>query len=167
MLEFRPTSLIERATGVRPIGWISPRATNSPRTLKLLADAGYLWHGDSNDDDLPALVDVGGNRQRTLVSIPLTMDINDLPHCVRYGNAPETLIDQFKAILDRATAADAQPFMIDVTAHTHVFGRPSGAWVYDAMMALALGRRDIWITTRHEMAAYAREHAQHFASHVA
>ena len=163
----RTTSLIERATGVRPIGWISPRATNSPRTLKLLADAGYLWHGDSNDDDLPALVDVGGNRQRTLVSIPLTMDINDLPHCVRYGNAPETLIDQFKAILDRATAADAQPFMIDVTAHTHVFGRPSGAWVYDAMMALALGRRDIWITTRHEMAAYAREHAQHFASHVA
>ena len=52
--------------------------------------------------------------------------------------------------------------MLDVTAHTHVFGRPSGAWVYDAMMKLALARKDIWITTRGEMAAYALDHARQF-----
>ena len=158
----RTTKLIEQESGHRPVGWISPRATNSPRSLRLLADAGYLWHGDSNDDDLPAIVHVGGSSERTLVSIPLTMDINDLPHCIRYGNDPGSLLDQFKAILDRATTCDPQPFMLDVTAHTHVFGRPSGAWVYDAMMQLALDRSDIWITTRQEMAAYAREHAHQF-----
>ena len=158
----RTTSLIEREAGTRPIGWISPRATNSPRSLRLLADAGYLWHGDSNDDDLPALVKVGGSAERMLVSIPLTMDINDLPHCISYGKDPATLLDRFKTILDRATAADAQPFMLDATAHTHVFGRPSGAWVFDAMMQHALSRRDIWITTRQEMAAYAREHIDWF-----
>jgi peptidoglycan/xylan/chitin deacetylase (PgdA/CDA1 family) len=156
----RTTSLIEKACGVRPRGWISPRATNSQNSLRLLADAGYLWHGDANDDDLPALVDVAANK--TLVAIPLTMDINDLPHCIRYGNAPGDLIGQFQAVLDRATATDSQPFVIDVTAHTHVFGRPSGAWVFDAMMKLACARSDIWITTRSDLAAYALENAQHF-----
>ncbi len=164
----RTTALITAACGERPVGWISPRATNSPRSQRLLAEAGYIWHGDCNDDDLPALIDVGGASANPrvptspLVAIPLTMDINDLPHCIRYGNAPEALIAQFKAQLERATLADAQPFMIDVTAHTHVFGRPSGAWVFDAMMRLARARTDIWIATRREIAAYAIEQREHF-----
>ena len=158
----RTTALIEAASGYRPVGWISPRATNSPRSLRLLAEASYIWHGDCNDDDLPALHEVLGPEASPLVSIPLTMDINDLPHCIRYGNAPESLIAQFNAQCDRATAADPQPFLIDVTAHTHVFGRPSGAWVFDAMMKMALARKDVWITTRRDMAAYALEHSRQF-----
>ena len=158
----RTSSLIEKACGIRPVGWISPRATNSPRSPRLLAEAGYIWHGDCNDDDLPALHDVRGPGTSLLVSIPLTMDINDLPHCIRYGNAPASLIEQFKAQLDCATVADPQPFLVDVTAHTHVFGRPSGAWVFDAMMRLARERKDVWITTRFDMATYALEQASQF-----
>ena len=158
----RTSSLIEKACGIRPVGWISPRATNSPRSPCLLAEAGYIWHGDCNDDDLPALHDVRSPGTSPLVSIPLTMDINDLPHCIRYGNAPASLIEQFKAQLDRATVADPQPFLVDVTAHTHVFGRPSGAWVFDAMMRLARERKDVWITTRFAMATYALEQASQF-----
>lgn len=157
----RTTDLIVQAAGVRPTGWISPRGTGSPISPRVLAEAGYEWYGDCNDDDLPAVVEVGGGQ--SILGIPLTMDINDLPHCIRYGNDPAGLIDQFKAALDRATKADAQPFMIDVTAHTHVFGRPSGAWVYDAMMKLARERDDIWIATRAEIAAHARQQASHFA----
>jgi peptidoglycan/xylan/chitin deacetylase (PgdA/CDA1 family) len=155
----RNNEAINEACGVTPVGWISPRGTGSLISASLLAEAGYIWHGDCNDDDLPALIDVGG---KTLVAIPLTMDVNDLPHSVRYGNDPASLLGQFAVILERATIADAQPFMIDVTAHTHVFGRPSGAWVYDAMMKLALGRKDVWITTRREMAAHALERAADF-----
>jgi peptidoglycan/xylan/chitin deacetylase (PgdA/CDA1 family) len=158
----RTTALIAAACGQRPVGWISPRATNSPRSARLLAEAGYIWHGDCNDDDLPALIEVGAHSDRPLVAIPLTMDINDLPHCIRYGNAPGSLIDQFQAQLERATLADAHPFMIDVTAHAHVFGRPSGAWVFDAMMRLARARKDVWIATRRDIAAYALETADRF-----
>jgi hypothetical protein len=42
------------------------------------------------------------------------------------------------------------PLMLDVTAHTHVMGRPSGAWVYDEIMAKATS--DLWLCTREEMA---------------
>jgi hypothetical protein len=52
--------------------------------------------------------------------------------------------------MDRESA----PLMLDVTAHTHVFGRPSGAWVFDEIMAQIQSRSDVWVTTRKEMADY-------------
>ncbi|MDB5568856.1 MAG: polysaccharide deacetylase [Hyphomicrobiales bacterium] len=153
----RNTRALEAVTGEAPVGWISPRGTGAPSFPGMLAQAGYLWHGDCNDDDLPSIdeYDDGAGGVRRLVRIPLTMDVNDLPHCIRYGNAPATLIDQFEDILENALQADDQPFMLDVTAHTHVFGRPSGAWAYDAMMKIALERDDVWIATRREIAHYA------------
>ena len=58
--------------------------------------------------------------------------------------------DTFAAMMDRESA----PLMLDVTAHTHVFGRPSGAWVFDEIMAQIQSRSDVWVTTRKEMADY-------------
>jgi hypothetical protein len=44
--------------------------------------------------------------------------------------------------------------MLDVTAHTHVMGRPSSAWVYDDIMTIVKNSPDVWICTRQEMANY-------------
>ncbi len=148
----RNNAAIEKACGARPTGWISPRGTGSLISPSLLAEAGYVWHGDCNDDDLPAIVEFENGKR--IVNIPLTMDINDLPHSIRYGNAPEALASGFEAILDGAAIADAQPFMLDVTAHCHVYGRPAGAWAFDAMMKIAIARRDVWIATRRDIADY-------------
>jgi peptidoglycan/xylan/chitin deacetylase (PgdA/CDA1 family) len=154
------TDLIERASGVRTTGWISPRGTGSLITPRVLAEEGYTWHGDCNDDDLPAVVEVdtpAGTRR--IVAIPLTMDVNDLPHVIRYGNSPGALVAHFREVLQHAMQADDAPFMLDVTAHTHVLGRPAGAWAYGAMMGIACERRDIWIGTRAEIAQLALERA--------
>jgi len=82
------------------------------------------------------------------------MDVNDLPTSIRYGHSPRHMLDAFEdtfaAMMDRETA----PLMLDVTAHTHVFGRPSGAWVFDEIMAQMQSRSDVWVTTRKEMADY-------------
>ena len=153
----RNTALIEKAAGVRPIGWISPRGTGSLATPRLLAAEGYQWHGDCNDDDLPAIWEfagAGGAPQR-IVGIPLTMDVNDLPHSIRYGNGPEQFVATFKATLDGARAADEAPFMLDVTAHTHTYGRPAGAWAWDACIRSAKAAGDVWIGTRAEICALA------------
>ena len=63
----RNTELIERATGRCPRGWISPRSTPSLRTPQLLAEAGYDWHGDTLNDDLPYLVRYA---DRSIVAFP-------------------------------------------------------------------------------------------------
>ena len=44
---------IGAATGQRPMGWLSPRCTPSSRTSALLAKAGFDWHADFFDSDLP------------------------------------------------------------------------------------------------------------------
>ena len=158
----RTGDLIAGITGERPLGWISPRGTGSLISPRLLAEEGYVWFGDCNDDDLPAIISSGEASGPSIVGIPLTMDVNDLPHSIRYGNAPAALVEQFRAILDNAPRADDAPFMLDVTAHTHAFGRPAGAWAYDAMIKLALARDDIWIGTRIEIARHALAHGELF-----
>jgi peptidoglycan/xylan/chitin deacetylase (PgdA/CDA1 family) len=149
----RNTELIEAAAGVRPIGWISPRGTGSQATPRLLTAEGYRWHGDCNDDDLPAIAEFAGAAGKVdrIVGIPLTMDINDLPHSVRYGNGPEQFVATLQATLAGARATDDAPFMLDVTAHTHAYGRPAGAWAWDACIKFAKAQSDVWIGTRAEI----------------
>ena len=70
----RCTSLLEKVSGKPVRGWISPRATPSANTPRLLAEAGYAWYGDALDDDLPYVQAFGGRR---IVAIPLSTDVND------------------------------------------------------------------------------------------
>ena len=147
----RNHDLLFRTTGVAPTGWISPRGTGSMMTSRLLAEAGYTHHGDVNDDDRPYVMEFEGKR---IVGIPLTMDVNDLPTCVRYGHGPRHMLETFKDTFSAMREHESGPLMLDVTAHTHVMGRPSGAWVYDEIMRLVKNTPDVWICTRQDMARY-------------
>ena len=146
----RNDEILTRVAGVKPVGWISPRGTGSAISSQLLAEAGYTHHGDCNDDDRPYVMDFSGQR---IVGIPLTMDVNDLPTCIRYGHAPRHMLDTFNDTL-AAMQREAAPLMLDVTAHTHVLGRPSGAWVYDEIMAIVAKHPEVWVCTRKAMAEY-------------
>jgi peptidoglycan/xylan/chitin deacetylase (PgdA/CDA1 family) len=147
----RNHELLERTAGVTPTGWISPRGTGSQITSRLLAEAGYTHHGDVNDDDRPYVMEFDGQR---IVGIPLTMDVNDLPTCIRYGHGPRHMLEAFKDTFAAMREHESVPLMLDVTAHTHVLGRPAGAWVYDEIMGLVQAAPDVWICTRAEMAQY-------------
>lgn len=147
----RTLDALQRASGASCSGWISPRGTGSLVTPRLLAEAGLLWHGDCNDDDAPYVIEHAGKR---LVAIPLTMDINDLPLCVRYGQPPRAMLDLFDDTLRAMRERETRPLILDVTAHTHVFGRASGAWVYDEIIARAKGYGDLWVATRKQIAEH-------------
>ena len=147
----RNHDLLASTSGVVPTGWISPRGTGSAITSHLLAEAGYIHHGDVNDDDRPYVMDFGGKR---IVGIPLTMDVNDLPTCIRYGHGPRHMLDTFNDTFTAMLKHETVPLMLDVTAHTHVMGRPSGAWVYDEIMGIVKNTPDVWLCTRNEMARH-------------
>ncbi len=147
----RNHEILHATAGVTPTGWISPRGTGSPISSRLLAEAGYLHHGDVNDDDRPYVMNFDGKR---IVGIPLTMDVNDLPTCIRYGQGPRHMLDTFQDCFDAYRDHETAPLLLDVTAHTHVLGRPSGAWVYDEIIGRVLAADDVWVCTREEMARY-------------
>jgi hypothetical protein len=43
------------ALGHAPAGWLSPVVACTDHTAELLAQEGFLWHGDYNDADLPGI----------------------------------------------------------------------------------------------------------------
>lgn len=153
----RTTKLVERATGKRPQGWISPRSTPSQRTPRLLAEAGYEWHGDTLNDDLPYLVKFGN---RSLVAFPNNTEVNDLPLYMRHGQPPRVMVEIFEDWLACARDREKGPVRIDPAIHTHVFGRPLGSSMYERIMEIAKAAPDVWIGTRSEAARHFRQAAE-------
>ena len=146
----RCVALLEGAAGARPGGWISPRVTPSPHTAELLVRAGFAWHSDYADRDLPY-------RHATpagpIVAIPFSMEVNDLPLYIRYGNAPEAFTGVLRRLLDGWSQPHNAPACLDVTVHAHVFGRPFGAIEFRAALELVHARPEAWITTHAQLAA--------------
>jgi peptidoglycan/xylan/chitin deacetylase (PgdA/CDA1 family) len=144
----RCTKLLEKATGQKIQGWLSPRGTSKPTTPKLLADYGYRWYGDVFDDDLPYVLEFG---DRKIVAIPLGTDVNDMPS-MKYGNGPDMMLKSFDENVKIARARKKELSIIDVTMHAHIFGHPRGAWYFEQIVRQAVKAPDIWVGTRAEIA---------------
>jgi peptidoglycan/xylan/chitin deacetylase (PgdA/CDA1 family) len=147
----KTTRLLEQVTGQRPSGWISPRFTQGAHTLDALVNAGYRWHGDAMDADLPY---EQNNEYGSIVAVPFGIDINDLPHAMHFGRTPRQYIEMFDDLLGRISVVDDGPLIIDVTAHAHNYGRPGCAWAYEHVVHELAQRDDIWLTTRAEIVAH-------------
>ncbi len=146
----RCTSVLSDVSGKPVKGWLSPRGTSGPEHPSLLAEAGYLWHGDIFDSDIPYIQEFRGAR---IVAIPLGTDVNDMPF-MKYGNPPELMRRSFEENLAVAREDKTCPAVIDVTVHAHIFGRPRGAHTFRQIVRDAVGHPDIWVPTRLEMAEY-------------
>jgi peptidoglycan/xylan/chitin deacetylase (PgdA/CDA1 family) len=138
--------------GKRPKGFISPRATNSAHTLELLARHGFRWTADVFDSDLPYLIETA---EGALAGVPFTMEVNDLPITMRHGNEPEAFTRTLKRILDGWRSIGSPMATLDVTAHAHVFGRPSGAIEFKAAIEMVKELDWVWLTTHEQLAELA------------
>ncbi len=87
----RCSALLSDVCGKAVLGWLSPRGTSGPEHPRLLAEAGYRWHGDVFDSDLPYVQSFSGRR---IAAIPLATDVNDMPF-MKYGNQPDLMRRSF------------------------------------------------------------------------
>jgi len=145
----RCQQVIARASGKRITGWSSPRATPGLTTIRNLAEMDFLWHNDTFETDMPYLETFGDKK---LVAIPFTMEVNDMPLYVRYGNAPNTYNQNLHRILDKWYATHDGVACLDVTVHAHVFGRPYGAIEFEEALDTITSLKWIWIPTHEEVA---------------
>jgi peptidoglycan/xylan/chitin deacetylase (PgdA/CDA1 family) len=144
----RCTMLLEAASGGKVCGWLSPRGTSKSTTPKLLAEAGYRWYGDVFDADLPYVLRFG---EKSIVAIPLSYDVNDMPS-MKYGSAPRAMLDAFDEVIEIARERDEELRIIDVTSHAHIFGHHRGAYYYEKIIEKAVSSPDIWVGTRAQIA---------------
>jgi peptidoglycan/xylan/chitin deacetylase (PgdA/CDA1 family) len=150
----KTTDALTSISGAPVKGWISPRGTPHADGARLLLEAGYDWQGDVFDDDRPYMQDFD---KGSLVGIPLTMEVNDLPHAMRYGRSPRQFVELFDDTLEAALAMN-EPLVMDVTAHCHCYGHANGAHAYELIAQKAKVRDDIWIARRDEIATHVRKH---------
>ena len=146
----RCTDAIEKSSGRRPLGWLSPRCTPSTRTSELLTKSGFDWHADFFDSDLPYR---HATPAGTIAAVPFTMEVNDMPLYVRYGSEPDAFTRILERILSNWPRLERPAGCLDITVHAHVFGRPFGA--IEFLNALEMARRYgdwAWLTDHRALA---------------
>jgi peptidoglycan/xylan/chitin deacetylase (PgdA/CDA1 family) len=145
----RCSRIIEKAVGTRPVGWFSPVAAPTAHTAEFLAEAGFQWHGDYNDTDLPYSFKTP---RGTLVAIPHS-DFTD--NRVMRGS-PQDFYDVYKNTFDFLYKHET-PSLINLTVHAHFGGRPMMSAMLNQLLHYMKGFPEVWFARHDEVARWVLE----------
>jgi allantoinase len=140
---------LQKGTGKRPRGWLTPCFSESMNTPDLLAAAGVSFLCDYTCDDQPFPLKV---REGSLVSIPYSLEINDIAAFLVMGASAEdfgTMIkDQFD-VLHREGETNAR--VLPICLHTFLLGQAFRAKHLDAALGYIMKHDDVWAPTAGEL----------------
>jgi allantoinase len=140
------SSIIETISGQRPVGWASPRMTPSEHTARILAEEGFLWHGDYHDTDLPYIVDTGAGKLAALAHSDFT------DNRVLRGS-PRDFFDVYKDTFDFLYHNEPGA-LLNLTVHAHFGARPPlAAMVHEALKYMR-GHKDVWFARHDELSRH-------------
>ncbi len=146
--------LIQNLTGKRPLGWIGPGVNCDENTVELLAEEGFLYHADLQDDELPYFIDING---KTLVEIPYrgVGNVNDFYFFARDRMVPEHSLAYLKQAFDAYyQEAAIRPLHFNFGTHPFVSGRPDAALVFAEFLRYIKKHRDVWVATYQAVAEW-------------
>ncbi|MBB3045347.1 polysaccharide deacetylase family protein [Nocardioides soli] len=138
---------IARATGSRPRGWLGPALTQTHRTPALLAGLGLEYVLDWCNDDRPYWLDTPG-----LLSVPFTVEVNDLTLFVLRGHSGPELVRVVEDQVDQLRREGGGRVMA-LALHPFVTGQAFRQRYLDEALDHLLGLDDVWVTTADEIAA--------------
>lgn len=147
------TRTIARREGVKPIGWMSPWLSNSPRTADLLQEAGYRYFMDWTMDDQPIWM---RTRKGKILAMPYPIEVNDTRGVVWYrytaDEFAEMIVDQFDEMLAQS---ERQPLVCPISLHPFVIGRPYRIRRLRRAFEHIVKHRDrIWLTRPRDICAH-------------
>jgi hypothetical protein len=87
--------MFQEFVGMRPTGWLTSGMRHTERTLGILADEGFAWHGDAVNDDNPYPVNING---KTMIIVPYKNAISGLNDTGMYrrGITARDVFNSFK-----------------------------------------------------------------------
>lgn len=113
---------ITRLTGLPPRGWESPGLTETMDTLDHLSEAGIEYVCDWCLDDQPVTL---RTRSGSIVSVPYTVEINDVVITAVQGHASDELYRRGVDHFDRLYMEGAeQPRVMAISIHPYLTGAP-------------------------------------------
>ena len=146
---------IERATGRRPLGWLSSGLQETWDTLDILAAEGCKYVADWVNDDQPYLMTLDGGRE--LISVPYSHAINDKPQYERFHRTAkefqEMICRQFD-VLYREGAHSGRVMAIAI--HPYITGMAHRIDAFDAALEYICRHDKVWKATGAEIARHYR-----------
>lgn len=141
---------IEKTTGRRPRGWLSPGLTETFATPRLLAELGVGYLLDWTNDDQPYALNVPGLR-----SVPYTLELADthLFH-LKSMTGPDyvqVVRDQFDQLYADSAAGGR---VMALSLHPYVSGQAFRVKYVEQALAYIVNHPGVWVTTSDEIAAH-------------
>jgi len=156
-LQMRSADVLEKVTGVRPVGIRTPSWDFSPNTLAITKEMGLVY-----DSSLMADVDCYelelNGKPTGVVELPVEWIRDDAVYfnmnrfaSLRPYTPPADVFDIFKREFD---AAYKEGGLFQVTMHPHISGYRSRVWILEELIRHAKAQQGVWFATHAEIAAY-------------
>lgn len=143
--------ILERTSGARPQGWVTPVYGNDRHTTTLLVEEGVKWHCDALDYSLPRLEQTPAG---PIVAIPWSEFVDNR---VQRGNPRayyEVYADTFDYLYTREHGA-----LLHLAIHAHFGGRPLVTAMLHKILDHFERHAAVWFARHAEVARHAAEQA--------
>ena len=155
---------ILRASGQSLDGWLTPAISNDEATQHILAEEGIKYTLDLLHDDQPAPIKVRSGR--TLVSIPYSLEVNDVPLLVMRNTPPDRFAAICKAQFDQLYEEGAESgTVMCMPLHPFLIGQAHRIGALDEVLRHVVSHDKVWLATGREIARHYIDH--HLAAHQA
>ena len=146
---------IERATGVRPIGFNAFWLRGTLQTLQILQELGYTYYIDDVSRDEPFLVNV---RNKPFAVVPYTLHMNDIVNYETRFFSTDAYAGDLKREFDVLYEEGAhRRRMMSVSAHDRIAGRPARMRVLEDFIQYAQSHPGVSFMRKVDIANYAME----------
>jgi peptidoglycan-N-acetylglucosamine deacetylase len=158
-LQMRSSDVLERVTGVRPVGIRTPSWDFSPNTLAITREMGLIY--DSSlmaDDDCYELVMDGENTG--VVEFPVEWIRDDAVYfnmnrftAHRPYTPPSAVFEIFRKEFDGAYREGG---VFQLTMHPHIIGHRSRIWILDELIRYIRSHGGVWFGTHADVVRHAK-----------
>ncbi|HEU5322856.1 MAG TPA: polysaccharide deacetylase family protein, partial [Methylomirabilota bacterium] len=140
---------LTKFTGKKPKGWLGPGLTETWETLDVLAEEGIEYVSDWVNDDQPYPI---RTTTRPLVSVPYTLELNDIPMMVIQHHASDEWLRRCRDQFDRLYAEGARnPRVMALAVHPYNGGVPHRIRYFEAVYDYIRRHKGVWLTTGEEI----------------
>ena len=145
---------IRAFTGRPPRGWESPGLTETLDTIDFLAEAGIEYVADWVLDDQPLYI---AATPRPVVSVPYTLEVNDIPVMLVQHHTAEEMLRRGSAQLDRLYEESARSARVmAISVHPYISGVPHRIAYLEQLYRYVLGKPGVLHWTGGEIADWYR-----------
>ena len=150
----KTTAMILDRTGKRPMGWRS--CTQSPNSLELLMEQGYMWNSNSFAYDIPFVWREGN---RALIELPRQPFGDGRIYTARDSGNPNDALVVWKGHFDDLYEESAiHPTFCPFQFHPYISSRPGRARALREIIHYMKKHAGVWFATGSEIARWWMEH---------